>query len=136
MMVLLLAVAREQNIQVQNEASRRAHTYASDANSSAVIPSKATLPKKSSCSIYTQGAFLQDPIHGPSSTWTREADAREYIAPNVHKLSIPSDSRFRLHAVDIQVTILNFSSCSTITSPGKPLFDVASNAERTLAVNR
>ena len=135
-MVLILAVAQEQNMLVQNEASRRAHTYASDANSSAVIPSKATLPKKSSCSIDTQGAFLQDPMQGPSSTSTREDDAREYIAPNVHKLSIPSDSRFRLQAVDIQVTILNFSSCSAITSSDRPLFDVASSVEWNRSANR
>lgn len=111
-------------------------TYASDENSSAAIPSNATLPKKSSCSIATQGPFLQDPIHGPSSTFTREADAREYIAPNVDKLSIPSDFRLWLQAVDIQVTILNFSSCSDMLSSDKPLLDEAWSVDGNLPVNR
>jgi len=94
-------------------------SYASAENSSAVIPSNATLPKKSSCSIDTQGALLQEPTHGPSCTWTRDDDALEYIAPNVDRESIPRDFRFLLQAVDMQVEILNFSSSSAIFSSDK-----------------
>ncbi len=132
---ILLKNTKDQQ-EVQHHPNRPATTYASDENSSAVMPSKATVPTKSSCSIATQGPFLHDPIHGPSSTLTRESEAREYIAPNVDKSSIPSDRRFRLQAVDIQVTILNFSSCSAMTSSVKALSDDASNIGENFSFDR
>jgi len=89
---------------------RRDITHTRDENSVSVIPSKETVPTKSSCSTPTHGAILQDPKQGPSSTTTAAPLAREYIAPKVERSSNPICFRFLQHEVDIHVTTLNFAS--------------------------
>ena len=61
----------------------------------------------------SQGAFLQEPKQGPSSTRTEGAPpsfAREKKAASVDSGSSPNSFRLRLQLVDIQVVTLNFSA--------------------------
>lgn len=96
--------------------SPHTHTYTRSINSRSLIPSNATFPTKSSCSIATHGAILQAPKHGPSSTTILHIAAvdwewdSEYKSEKVANESNPKFFRRREQLVDMQVTILNLEA--------------------------